>query len=129
MKTRGNWGIKSSAGGYYCGHGTFDSQIRNIQIYHWKEKAEEQIEVLKKRGYLPEGITCEVIEIVEPKELKDTEAEWRVSYLDGEKSFVCSHCGYYALYDISEQSFDSHFCPHCGRLMVNSTEPWTERCK
>jgi hypothetical protein len=57
------------------------------------------------------------------------EAEWIVSYLDGEKNFVCSHCGYYALYDISEQSFDSHFCPHCGKLMVNSTEPWTERCK
>ena len=75
-KTKGNWGIKSSAGGYYCGYGSFDTQIRNIQIYHWKEKAEEQIEVLKKKGFLPEGITCEVIAVAEPKELKATESTW-----------------------------------------------------
>ena len=31
MKTKGSWGIKSSAGGYYCGYGGFDTQIRNIQ--------------------------------------------------------------------------------------------------
>ena len=59
----------------------------------------------------------------------DCETEWLITYLDGEKNFVCSHCGYLALYDISEQAFDSHFCPHCGKRMVNSTKPWTERCK
>lgn len=129
MKTKGNWVIKTSAGGYWCGNASFDPQLRKAQVYHWKEKAEEQIEVIKKRKYISADIEFEVVAISEPKELKDTEAEWIVSYLDGEKNFVCSHCGYYALYDISEQSFESHFCPHCGKLMVNSTEPWTERCK
>lgn len=57
------------------------------------------------------------------------EAEWLITYLDGEKNFVCPHCGYLALYDVSEQAFDSHFCPHCGKRMINSAEPWTERCK
>ena len=63
------------------------------------------------------------------KELKDTEAEWIIDYLDGERNYICSHCGYYALYDIAEHALDSHFCPHCGRSMINSTQPWTERCK
>lgn len=124
MKTKGNWGIKSSAGRYYCGYGTFDSQIRNIQIYHWKEYAEEQIEVLKKRGYLPEGITCEVIEVVEPKERRETEAEWTVEFTeDPEAHPYCSNCKYSALNDYRGRPVDSLFCPHCGKRMINSTMP------
>jgi predicted RNA-binding Zn-ribbon protein involved in translation (DUF1610 family) len=115
MKTKGNWGIKSSVGGYYCGFGNFDSQIRNIQIYHWKEKAEEQIEVLKKRGYLPEGITCEVIEIVEPKELKDTEAEWQVSGTFDD-FLKCSNCGESWPWATAAEF---QFCPRCGKYMTN----------
>jgi hypothetical protein len=118
MKTKGNWGIKSSAGGYYCGHGTFDSQIRNIQIYHWKEYAEEQIEVLKNRCYLPEGITCEVIEIVEPKELKDTQAKWIKIERDIGRGHVltkyqCSACGVFL-------ACKANFCPNCGKQMTNA---------
>ncbi len=122
MKTKGHWGIKSSAGGYYCGLGKFDSQIRNIQIYHWKEKAEEQIEVLKKRGFLPEGITCEVIEVVEPKELKDTEAEW-FTVLNAPPEYACSNCHYSALNDYRGNSVASKFCPHCGKYMTNNDQP------
>ena len=124
MKTKGNWGIKSSAGGYYCGYGNFDTQIRNIQIYHWKEKAEEQIEVLKKKGFLPEGITCEVIEVVEPKELKEIEAEWIEDH-DTVLGvvYICSECKYPALNDYRGRSTDSKFCPHCGKRMINSTMP------
>lgn len=118
MKTKGNWGIKSSAGGYYCGYGTFDSQIRNIQIYHWKEKAEEQIEVLKKKGYLPEGITCEVIEVVEPKELKDTEAEWLVAGVFDD-FLQCSNCEYSWPWATATEF---RFCPHCGKYMINHTK-------
>lgn len=128
MKTKGNWVIKTSTGLYWCGQNLFDGQLRKAQIYHWKEKAEEQAEYIFKRNKISEDVTWEVIAVVEPKELKDTEAEWVVSYLDGERNYVCSHCGYYALYDISDQAFDSHFCPHCGRRMINSTQPWTERC-
>ena len=122
MKTKGHWGIKSSAGGYYCGLGHFDSQIRNIQIYHWKEKAEEQIEVLKKRGYLPEGIACEVIEVVEPKELKDTEAEWLTEYTDDGHPY-CSNCKYSALNNYRGLPIKSKFCPHCGKYMTNNDQP------
>ncbi len=129
MKTKGHWVIKTSAGGYWCGNAHFDPQLRKAQVYHWKEAAEDQIEVIKRRKYISTDLTFEVIAVAEPKELKDTEAEWIVTYLDGEKNFVCSHCGYCALYEISEQAFDSHFCPHCGRRMINSTQPWTERCK
>ena len=128
MKTKGYWVIKTSAGGYWCS-GSFDPQIRKAHVYTWKEKAEEAIETFIKRKYLPAEVTYEVVAVAEPKELKDTEAEWIVSYLDGERNYVCSHCGYYAFYDITEAANDSHFCPHCGRRMINSTQPWTERCK
>ena len=128
MKTKGFWVIKTSAGGYWCSGG-FDPQIRKAHVYTWKEKAEEAIEVFIKRKYFPADITYEVVALAEPKELKDTEAEWIVTYLDGERNYVCSHCGYYAFYDITEAANDSHFCPHCGRRMINSTQPWTERCK
>ena len=129
MKTKGFWVIKTNRGGYYCGNASFDSQLRSAQIYVWKEKAEEAIEVFKKREIFPPEVTYEVIAVAEPKELKDTQAEWIVTYLDGERNYVCSHCGYCALYDITEQAMASHFCPHCGRRMINSDEPWTERCK
>lgn len=129
MKTKGNWVIKTSTGLYWCGQNLFDEQLRKAQIYHWKEKAEEQAAYIWRRNNISEDITWEVVAVVEPRELKDTEAEWIVTYLDGERNLVCSHCGYCALYDITEQAMASHFCPHCGRRMINSDEPWTERCK
>ena len=74
MKTKGNWIIKTSAGGYWCGPAHFDKQIRKAQIYHWKEAAEEQIEVIRRRKYISdETITFEVIPVVEPMELPEHE--------------------------------------------------------
>ena len=74
MKTKGNWIIKTSVGGYWCGPAHFDNQIRKAQIYHWKEAAEEQIEVIRRRKYLSdETITFEVIPVVEPMELLEHE--------------------------------------------------------
>ena len=74
MKTKGNWIIKTSAGGYWCGPAHFDNQIRKAQIYHWKEAAEEQIEVIRRRKYISdETITFEVIPVVEPMELPEHE--------------------------------------------------------
>ena len=74
MKTKGNWIIKTSAGGYWCGPAHFDNQIRKAQIYHWKEAAEEQIEVIRRRKYMSdETITFEVIPVVEPMELPEHE--------------------------------------------------------
>ena len=44
------------------------------QIYHWKEAAEEQIEVIRRRKYISdETITFEVIPVVEPMELPEHE--------------------------------------------------------
>ena len=119
MKTKGHWVIKTSAGGYWCGNATFDPQLRKAQVYHWKEKAEEQIEVIKKRKYIPADLEFEVVAISEPKELKDTEAEWLYSEVD--PVYVCSACGYCALNDYRGRSTDSRFCPHCGKFMINST--------
>ena len=74
MKTKGNWIIKTSVGGYWCGPAHFDNQIRKAQIYHWKEAAEEQIEVIRRRKYISdETITFEVIPVVEPMELPEHE--------------------------------------------------------
>ena len=74
MKTKGNWIIKTSAGGYWCGPAHFDNQIRKAQIYHWKEAAEEQIDVIRRRKYISdETITLEVIPVVEPMELPEHE--------------------------------------------------------
>ena len=120
MKTKGNWVIKTSAGGYWCGNAHFDHQIRKAQIYHWKEAAEEQIEVIKKRKYISADITFEVIAVVEPKELKDTEAEW-LTFLHAPVVFSCSSCYAPALNDPRGISVDSKFCPHCGKLMINYT--------
>ena len=121
MKTKGNWVIKTSTGLYWCGQNLFDEQIRKAQIYHWKEKAEEQAAWIWKRNKISEDVTWEVIAVVEPKELKDTEAEW----LHDDKSdyFVCSCCGRAALNDYRGESVDSLFCPHCGKRMINSTMP------
>ena len=119
MKTKGHWVIKTSAGGYWCGNASFDPQLRKAQVYHWKEKAEEQIEVIKKRKYIPADLEFEVVAISEPRELKDTEAEWLYSEVD--PVYICSACGYCALNDYRGRSTDSRFCPHCGKFMINST--------
>ena len=127
MKTKGNWVIKTSAGGYWCGNANFDPQLRKAQVYHWKEKAEEQIEVIKKRKYISSDLKFEVVSISEPKELKDTEAKWQI--FDGDPDvdgYVCSCCGYSALNDWRGRSTDSRFCPHCGKFMINSTMPVKE---
>ncbi len=121
MKTKGHWAIKTSAGGYWCGNAHFDHQIRKAQIYHWKEAAEEQIEVIKKRKYISADITFEVIAVVPPQELKDTEAEW-LTVLNAPLVFACSYCHETALNDPFGQSIDSKFCPHCGKYMINHTQ-------
>ena len=124
MKTKGFWVIKTNRGGYYCGNASFDSQLRSAQIYVWKEKAEEAIEVFKKREIFPPEVTYEVIAVAELKELKDTEAEW-IAHGEGEDgniiSYECSNCRYFALNDYRGNSTDSKFCPHCGKRMINST--------
>ena len=120
MKTKGNWVIKTSTGCYWCGANLFDEQIRKAQIYHWKEKAEEQAAWIWKRNKISEDVTWEVIAVVEPKELKDTEAEWIKDYDAGmDVAYVCSHCGMSALNDYRGSSTASKFCPHCGKYMTN----------
>ena len=129
MKTKGNWVIKTSAGGYWCGNSYFDSQLRKAQVYHWKEKAEEQIEAIKKRKYFAPDMEYEIVAISEPKELKDTEAEWLKVPPElelAEDCYTCSHCGWAALNDYRGRSTDSRFCPHCGKFMINSTMPVEE---
>ena len=127
MKTKGNWVIKTSTGLYWCGQNLFDEQIRKAQIYHWKEKAEEQAAWIWKRNKISEDLTWEVIAVVEPKELKDTEAEWQIFDCDPDVDvYICSCCGYSALNDWRGRSTDSRFCPHCGKRMINSTMPEDE---
>lgn len=130
MKTKGNWVIKTSAGGYWCGNSYFDPQLRKAQVYHWKEKAEEQIEVIKKRKYFAPDMEYEIVAISEPKELKETEAKWdtlQCEALTGEDTvFVCSSCGYSALNDYKGKSTASKFCPHCGKYMINHDQPEDE---
>lgn len=126
MKTKGNWVIKTSAGGYWCGNASFDPQLRKAQVYHWKEKAEEQIEVIKKRKYISADIEFEVVAISEPKELKDTEAKWIPHDGGGEIVYECSNCRWSALNDWKGRSTDSRFCPRCGKFMINSTMPVEE---
>jgi rubrerythrin len=126
MKTKGHWVIKTSGGLYWCGQNLFDEQIRKAQIYHWKEYAEEQAAYIWKRNKISEDVTWEVIAVVEPKELKDTEAEWLHlidSYKTGEPLYVCSNCEYSALNDYRGRSTASKFCPHCGKYMTNHNQP------
>ena len=118
MKTKGNWVIKTNAGGYYCGNASFDPQLRHAQIYVWKEKAEEAIEVFKKRELFPSEITYEVIAVAEPKELKDTQAEWIKIERDIGKGHIltkyqCSACGVFL-------ASKANFCPNCGKQMTNA---------
>ncbi len=118
MKTKGNWVIKTSAGGYWCGNAHFDHQLRKAQIYHWKEAAEEQIEVIKKRKYISSDITFEVIAVVPPQELKDTQAEWIKIERDIGRGHVlvkyqCSACGVFL-------ACKANFCPNCGKQMTNA---------
>ena len=118
MKTKGNWVIKTNAGGYYCGNASFDPQLRHAQIYVWKEKAEEAIEVFKKRELFPSEITYEVVAVAGPKELKDTEAEWIKIERDIGKGHIltkyqCSACGVFL-------ASKANFCPNCGKQMTNA---------
>lgn len=84
MKTKGNWVIKTSVGGYWCGNAHFDPQIRKAQIYHWKEAAEEMIEQLYRRKYITDSsITMSVIPVVEPRELQDQERDIVAAYNSG----------------------------------------------
>ena len=121
MKTKGNWVIKTSAGGYWCGNAHFDHQLRKAQVYHWKEAAEDQIEVIKRRKYISADITFEVIAIAPPQELKDTQAEWLFSLVD--PVYRCSNCGYSALNDYRGNSTASKFCQHCGKYMTIHAQP------
>ena len=115
MKTKGNWVIKTSGGLYWCGANLFDEQIRKAQIYHWKEKAEEQAAWIWKRNKISEDVTWEVIAVVEPKELKDTEAEWQVSGAFDD-FLKCSNCGESWPWATAAYFL---FCPHCGKHMTN----------
>ena len=124
MKTKGHWVIKTSTGLYWCGANLFDEQIRKAQIYHWKEKAEEQATWIWKRNKISEDVTWEVIAVVEPKELKDTEAEWITGHGNAEgPDYICSACCYSALNDYRGRSTASKFCPHCGKYMTNHQQP------
>jgi hypothetical protein len=123
MKTKGNWVIKTSTSLYWCGANLFDEQIRKAQIYHWKEKAEEQAAWIWKRNKISEDVTWEVIAVVEPKELKDTEASW---YQAMPEDLICSNCEYSALNDYRGNPVASKFCPHCGKYMTNHTQPEDE---
>ena len=121
MKTKGNYIIKTSAGGYWCGNAHFDPQIRKAQIYHWKEAAEEMIETLRRRKYITDqSITLEVLEVIPPQEKKDTEAAWKVTFLPGEYS--CTSCGGFALHKSDGTEVLSPFCPHCGKAMTSIIE-------
>lgn len=120
MKTKGNWIIKTSTGLYWCGQNQFDEQIRKAQIYHWKEKAEEQAAYIWKRNHISEDVSWEVIPVVPPQELRDLEASWYQVMPD---DVICSNCEYSALNDYRGNPVKSKFCPHCGKLMINADVP------
>lgn len=115
MKTKGHWVIKTSAGGYWCGNAHFDPQLRKAQVYHWKEAAEDQIEVIKKRKYISADLAFEVIAIAPPQELAETQAKWKMMF-PGE--YACTACGGFALHKSDGTEVLSAFCPHCGKTMV-----------
>ena len=118
MKTKGNWVIKTSGGLYWCGANLFDEQLRKAQIYHWKEKAEEQAAWIWKKNKISEDVTWEVIAVVEPKELKDTEAEWQVGGIFDD-FLKCSNCG--KSWPWATAAYFS-FCPRCGKRMINAIQ-------
>ena len=121
MKTKGNWVIKYEDGFYYCGNNSFDKQLRKAQIYHWKEAAEEQAENMKTRRYSKVADTIwEVVAVVPPRESKELEASWYQAMPD---DVICSNCEYSALNDYRGNPVKSKFCPHCGKLMINSDVP------
>ena len=120
MKTKGNWVIKTSSGTYWCGQNHFDEQLRKAQIYHWKEAAEEQAAYIWRRNNISEDLTWEVVAVVEPQELKDTEASWYQAMPD---DVICSNCEYSALNDYRGNPVLSRFCPKCGKRMINSDMP------
>ena len=116
MKTKGNWVIKTKTSDlYWCGNNYFDSQLRKARVYHWKEAAEDQVVWLKKKDKSLENVTFEVIAVVEPKELKDTEAEWQVSGAFDD-FLKCSNCGESWPWATAAYFL---FCPHCGKHMTN----------
>ena len=120
MKTKGNWVIKTSTGLYWCGQNQFDEQIRKAQIYHWKEKAEEQAAYIWRRNNISEDVTWEIIPVIPPQELKFLEASWYQAMPD---DVICSNCEYSALNDYRGNPVKSKFCPNCGKLMINSDVP------
>lgn len=121
MKTKGFWVIKTSAGGYWCSGG-FDPQIRKAHVYTWKEKAEEAIETFIRRKYFPDEITYEVVAISEPKELKDTEAQWDFTI----KGYAqCTNCktSFETLPTVFAFKANNSYCRNCGKRMINSNTP------
>lgn len=49
------------------------------------------------------------------------EAEWIPHQEEDRIEYECSSCRWMALNDYRGRSTDSCFCPHCGKLMINST--------
>lgn len=115
MKTKGNWVIKTSTGLYWCGANLFDEQIRKAQIYHWKEKAEEQAAWIWKRNKISEDVTWEVIAVIPPQEQKAMEAIWQVSGIFDD-FLKCSNCGVSYPWATAAEFV---FCPRCGKYMIN----------
>ena len=120
MKTKGNWVIKTSTGLYWCGQNLFDEQIRKAQIYHWKEKAEEQAAYIWRRNHISEDVPWEIVSVIPPQEQKEIEASWYQAMPD---DVICSNCEYSALNDYRGNPVKSKFCPNCGKLMINSDMP------
>jgi DNA-directed RNA polymerase subunit RPC12/RpoP len=119
MKTKGNWVIKYNNDTYYSGYCSFRPELTQANIYSYKEEAEDVAKWLNSTTCAPSK-KYEIVEISEPKELKDTEAEWAV-VLHGPEVYACSSCHSSALNDYRGRSVDSRFCPHCGKRMINST--------
>ncbi len=118
MKTKGNWVIKTSTGLYWCGQNLFDEQLRKAQIYHWKEKAEEQATYIFKRNKISEDVTWEVIAVVEPKELKDTETHLTVAGTFDD-FLKCTNCGESWPWATATEFL---FCLHCGKKIVKEID-------
>ena len=117
MKTKGNWVIKTSTGLYWCGQNLFDEQIRKAQIYHWKEKAEEQAAYIWRRNHISEEVTWEIVSVIPPQEQKEIEAHWFVAGAFDD-FLKCSNCGESWPWATAAEFL---FCPHCGKLMIKET--------